>query len=309
MRVAITGAGGLVGLQVAGQAVAAGHEVVGVVRSAASARRLRQAGARAALVPGLEAEPLAAALAGADAVVHLAQIGREAPGQTFAEVNVAGTRALVEAARRCRVGRMLYFSGLGVARYGMARHCTNPYFLSKLACEAELLACGIETVVFRPSYVLGPGSDFVDELLRALRAGAVPRAGEGAYRLQPIALRDAADLVVAALSRAPGSQPFVFDLVGPEPLSFDAFLDRLAGAAGWGPRGGRWRVQPVPLEEALQAARESGFLGMRADDFDCLLSDETGDARPLEALLGRSLQTLDDALREALPAAPGSQGS
>lgn len=309
MRVAITGAAGLVGLQVAVQAVAAGHEVVGVVRSAGSARRLRGAGARAALVPGLEAEPLAAALSGADAVVHLAQIGREAPGQTYAEVNVAGSRALAEAARRCGVARIVYFSGLGVARYGMARHCTNPYFLSKLACEAELFACGIETVVLRPSYVLGPGSELVGELLRVLREGRVPRAGAGDYRLQPMAVRDAAALVVAALGRPSGAQPFVFDLVGPEPLSFDAFLDRLAGAAGWGPRGERWRVQPVPLEEALRAAREAGFLGMRADDFDCLLSDETGDARPLEALLGRSLLPLDDSLRLALPASPGSQWS
>ncbi len=301
MRVAITGAGGLVGLEVAVLAVAAGHEVVGVVRSAASARRLREAGARAAFVPGLEVDPLAAALAGADAVVHLAQIGREAPGQTYAEVNVAGTRALAEAARRCRVARIVYFSGLGVARYGMARHCTNPYFLSKLACEAELLGSGIETVVFRPSYVLGPGSELVGELLRALRAGSVPRAAEGAYRLQPIALRDAADLVLAALGRAPGAQPFVFDLVGPQPIPFDAFLDHLAAAAGQGPRGAKWRVQPVPLESALAAARESGFLGMRADDFDCLLSGEVGDPSPLEALLGRPLLPLDELLRLALP--------
>lgn len=304
MRVAITGAGGLVGLQVAALAVAAGHEVVGVVRSAGSARRLRDAGARAAFVPGLEAEPLAAALSGADAVVHLAQIGREAPGQTYAEVNVAGTRALAEAARRSGVARVVYFSGLGVARYGMARHCTNPYFLSKAACEAELLGSGIETVVFRPSYVLGPASELVGELLRALRAGRVPRAGEGAYRLQPIALRDAGALVVAALERAAGAWPFVFDLVGPEPIPFDAFLDRLAAAAGQGPRGGRWRVEPVPLESALAAARESGFLGMRADDFDCLLSDEVGDPAPLEALLGRPLLSLDELLRLAQPSPP-----
>lgn len=300
MRVAITGAAGLVGLQVAVQAVAAGHEVVGVVRSAESARRVRQAGARPALVPGLDPGPLAAALAGAEAVVHLAQIGREAPGQTYAEVNVAGTRALLEAAQRACVARVVYFSGLGVARYGMAPHCTNPYFLSKLACEAELLGSGLETVVFRPSYVLGPGSELVAELLRALRGGAVPRAGQGGQRLQPIALRDAAALAVAALGRPSGAQPFVFDLVGPEALSFDAFLERLALAAGCGPRGGRWRVEPVPLDEALAAARGSGFLGMRADDFDCLLADEVGDPRPLEALLGRFLLPLEEILRQAL---------
>lgn len=300
MRVAITGAAGLVGLQVAALAVAAGHEVVGVVRSAGSARRLRHAGARPAFVPGLEAEPLAAALEGAEAVVHLAQVGREAPGQTYAEVNVAGTRALVEAARRCGVARVVYFSGLGVARYGMTRHCTNPYFLSKLACEAELLGSGLETVVFRPSYVIGPGSELVGELLRALDGGRVPRAGDGQYRLQPVALADASRLVVAALGRERGARPFVFDLVGPEPVTFDAFLDRLAAAAGRGPRGARWQVEPTPLADALAAARESGFLGLRADDFDCLLCDEVGDPRPLEALLGGPLRPLDELLRLAL---------
>ena len=41
------------------------------------------------------------------------------------------------------VGRLVFLSGLGVAHYGQARRCTNPYFLSKLAAELELHRSGL----------------------------------------------------------------------------------------------------------------------------------------------------------------------
>jgi hypothetical protein len=39
---------------------------------------------------------------------------------------------------------------------------------------------------------------------------------------------------------------------------------------------------------------------MLRDELDCLLCDEVGDDRPLEALLGRALTPLDDVLAAAL---------
>src|SRR5205809_5537392 len=112
-RLAVTGASGFVGRAVLALARREGLEVMGVVRSEKSAATVASLGAPSRVVPRLEAEPLAAALAGAEAVVHLAMIGSEREGETYEAVNVRGTRAVVDAARRAGVPRVVLFSGLG----------------------------------------------------------------------------------------------------------------------------------------------------------------------------------------------------
>ena len=220
-RLALTGAGGFVGRHVISAAAAEGWDVAGIVRSAEAARTVTYAGGVPVMVPALTAEALAPAFAGAAAVVHLAQIGSETKGQTFDAVNVEGTRAVAAAARAAGVPRVVYFSGLGVAHYGMAPRTTNRYFLSKLRAEAALFESGLEALVFRPSYIVGPRDGLVTSLLKQMAEGEVEQVGDGAYRMQPIAVRDAAAAVVAGAAGptpapAPGRGPHrVFDLVGP----------------------------------------------------------------------------------------------
>jgi uncharacterized protein YbjT (DUF2867 family) len=300
MRIAVTGANGLVGLAVCTEAARQGFVPIGVVRSQESAASLRAAGVHAEIVPQLHDRTLVGALQGADAVLHLAQIGKQTTTETFEHVNIDGTRSVIEAARRAGVRRVAYFSGLGVAHYGMTRHCTNAYFLSKLACEVELFRSGLEHTVFRPSYIVGPGSGFLRSLLREMEAGELTRVGDGQYRLQPIALQDVAQLVLAALQRPVEQIPCVYDLVGPEPISFNQLLSRLGEHAHALGRRIEYRVREVAVDEAMRQARSSGYRGMRGDDLDCLLCDEVSDPVPLERLLGRSLTPLDAALEAAL---------
>lgn len=291
MLIAVTGAGGTIGARVCALLVSQGHRVSGVVRSEAAAGRARQAGASPAFA-ALEPNALREAFRGADAVVHLAQIGKQTATETFEQVNLGGTRAVAQAATAAGVHRVVYFSGLGVAHYGMRRHCTDAYFFSKLSSELELLRAGFETIVFRPSYIVGPGGGFLAGLVRDLRKGAVERVGNGDYGMQPIAVRDAAAAVLAALERPAGMLPFVYDLVGPEALSYNRWLARLASLLDVP----RFEVRELELGEALERARRRGEL----EDLDCLLCDETSDPGPLETLLARPLTPLDEALRQAL---------
>jgi len=297
-RLAVTGANGFVGRHLVKRARARGFEPVGLVRSEAGARVVERAGGRA-VVGG----DLRQALDGCNAVVHLAQIGAERGGETYESVNVQGTERLVAAAREAQVPRVVLFSGLGVARYGLAPRCTNRYFLSKLAAEVALFRSGREAVVFRPSYIVGPGNGFVSGLLADMAAGQVEQVGDGAYRLHPIAVDDAADCVLSAVERPAHPRPSVFDLVGPEPLSFAAFRDRLARVAREEGRPARFEVRTVPVEEAEARARAGAYRGMGPDELDCLLCDEVSDQAPLAGLLGRPLVPLDDALRAAVRAA------
>jgi nucleoside-diphosphate-sugar epimerase len=311
MQIAVTGASGFVGGHLLRAAAAAGTRVKAVVRSEDSARRVRGPGVRAVVAP-LRAEDLAPLFVGADAVVHLAHIGSERHGQTYEAVNVEGTHQVAMAAVSAGVRRMVMFSGLGVARYGMAPRVTDPYFRSKLEAERALFVAGMEAVAFRPSYILGAGDGFVPFLLEQARTGVVELPGDGSYRMQPAAVEDAAAALLAACD--PGADLFfrdrprhrAIDLVGPEPLAVADFVTLMAAVARELGTALRFELRSVPVEEADAAARTGGWHGMPADELDCLLCDEVADAAPLEMLLGRRLTTVDKALHRAVEAALAS---
>jgi nucleoside-diphosphate-sugar epimerase len=188
----------------------------------------------------------------------------------------------------------------------MVPRCTNRYFLSKLAAEVELFRSGRDAVVFRPSYIAGPGDGLVRGLLRDMAAGEVERPGDGSYRMQPVAVGDAVAAILAAVESPPAGPDFprprqrVFDLVGPETVTYQQMIERIGRIARAEGKAGEHRVREVPIEDADRRARQEGFHGHRPDDLDCLLCDEVSDPRPLEALLGRPLTPLDEALTAAI---------
>jgi nucleoside-diphosphate-sugar epimerase len=302
--IAITGASGFVGRHLVRAAAAAGHSVTGLVRSERAADLVREAGGRPAALAQDDAA-LARDFAGCGALVHLAQIGAERFGQSYEAVNVGLTARVMDAARQAGVPRVVFFSGLGVARYGQSRRVTSRYFLSKLTAETLVFGSGLDAVVFRPSYVVGPGDPFVPAVLRAMEAGELERPGDGSYRMQPIAVADAVALVLAAIARPAGAFPTVFDLVGPEPIAYAGLLERLEAVARSLGRPGRLRVREIGIAEAERRSRgDHGYQGMGPDELDCLLCDEVGGSTPLVALLGRDLTSLDEALAAAVRAAP-----
>jgi NADH dehydrogenase len=308
MRIAVTGASGFVGMHLLRAARGVGVQVMGVSRSASGAERIREAGAAATKAP-LDRMALSGAFAGADAVVHLAQIGAESGTDRYEAVNVEGTRQVAAAAWDAGVPRIVMFSGLGVARYGQAPRVTSRYFRSKLDAEAALFASSLEAVAMRPSYVVGAGDAFLPWLLGQARTGRLELPGDGSYRVQPIAVEDAVQAILAAADPATdaarlfheGRPPHrALDLVGPEPLPLRDFVRRLFAAAERQGRTVPFETVSVPLEEAFRQAAAGGWHGMRADELDCLVCDEAADAAPLRALLGRELTPLDEALRRAL---------
>jgi hypothetical protein len=100
----------------------------------------------------------------------------------------------------------------------------------------------------------------------------------------------------------------VFDLVGPEAVTYSHLLERVAAAVRTQGRPAALRVREISMAEAERRARAGGFQGMLPDELDCLLCDEVSDPAPLVALLGRPLVGLDAALgaavRTLLPGPP-----
>jgi NADH dehydrogenase len=298
-RIAITGANGFVGRHLTTFASGSQWEVAGIVRSARGEEVVRNAGGQPYRLPSLDADALALALTGARAVVHLAQIAAERDGQTYEGTNLGGLRSVIEAALRAGVPRVVFFSGLGIARYGSAPRSTNGYFLAKMTCEVELFRSGLEVVCLRPSYIIGPGSELIPGLLAEMAAGEVELVGDGAYRMQPIAVKDVADLVLACAER-PQVRHLVVDTVGPQPVRYVDFIARVAAEARRLGRPADYKLRSVSIAEADRQAAAGGYRGLLPDELDVLLCDEIAETRAVEAALGRFLTPLDEAIAAAV---------
>ena len=145
MNIAIVGATGFVGSHLVPHLAEAGHRVIAISRTG---RRLPgwtdAVEARAADVT--TGAGLDEALGGADAVVHLVAIPRESGGRRFEDVNVGGTRRVVEAAERAGIRRFVHLSVLGVvddpeARLPAvegARRAARPRELARLGRPASI---------------------------------------------------------------------------------------------------------------------------------------------------------------------------
>jgi NADH dehydrogenase len=304
-RIAIVGANGFVGRHLLQALGREGYPVLGVVRSEEGARVVRHEGGTPFQVVDLDrpsARALAPALADCAALVHTASVST-GPG-AWDRTDPAGLLNVIEACRESRVPRIVFLSGLGIAHYGMNPHCTNPYFLAKMAGEVALFRSDRAVTVFRPSYIFGAGDELLSPLIRRMaEASGIEIPGDGAYRLQPISVQDAARAILAAIEDEGTTSPRVADLVGPEIVSYRALIGRVASLLGR-----RVEIRERPIDEALAQARESGYFGLRAHDLACLLCDEVSDPRPVRSLIDQPLETLDAMLRRTIeslaPAGP-----
>src|SRR4051812_37402610 len=147
----VTGGTGRLGQRLIGPLQAAGHSVRQMSR-----RGTGPGGVRGDLATGLD---LTTALAGAELIVHAASDPRGDPWQ----VDVAGTRRLVEAVDRSRLRYLVYISIVGVDRIPCG------YYRAKFAAEQVLLASGLPVTLLRVTQF----HDFVDFLLDTARRGPV----------------------------------------------------------------------------------------------------------------------------------------
>jgi UDP-glucose 4-epimerase len=188
----VTGGAGFIGATLVRRLVSAGHRVR-VFDNYSTGDAAHLAGVDAELVEGDIRDVLAldAALAGIDAVVHLAAAGSvimsiNDPAANF-DANVLGTFRVLDAARRAGVERTVQAS-TGGALIGDATPPVSeaslpkpisPYGASKLAGEgyahAFAAAYGLRTVALRFANAYGPWSErkqgAVTKFFRAIQAG------------------------------------------------------------------------------------------------------------------------------------------
>lgn len=142
-----------------------------------------------------DVDKLTKAFEGCDAVAHCAGINREIGQQTFDRVHVQGTAAVIEAARRAAVHKIVMLSFLR-ARPGTG----SPYHESKWAAEEMIRASGIEYTILKAGMIYGRGDHLVDHLTRTILT--VPLFASVGFRertISPVPVNDLVDVLVAAL--------------------------------------------------------------------------------------------------------------
>lgn len=203
MKATIIGGSGLIGSGVAAVLEAAGHEVL-----------------RASPRTGVDAvtgQGLAQALAGADVVIDVANSPSFAPDDVMAFFT-RSTANLVAAARAAGVGHYLALSVVGTERAGV-----NAYFAAKRAQERLIEAGGVPWTLVRATQFFEFGAAIGETCARAGALHVSPAL------VQPMAAADVADAVAFAARGAPRG---VHEIAGPQSFGLDAFVRRVAAAAG-----------------------------------------------------------------------------
>ena len=190
MRCFVTGATGFVGGHVARLLLDARHEVVVLARDRGRADGLAARGAVICHGDVTDKASMREAMRGADAVLHIAawyKVGARDHSRAR-EINVAGTRNVLELMQELHVPRGVYTSTVGVNSDTGGRVVDESYrhhgpwlsFYERTKWEAHfevaepMMAAGLPLVVVMPSLVYGPGDtgpphDFLmDFLLRRL---------------------------------------------------------------------------------------------------------------------------------------------
>lgn len=262
MNVLVTGATGFTGGHLARHLQTEGHHVAALVRPVSLPRAAALQAAGIDVRPGDLADPAAVqrATEGCEVVYHIAATYREA-GQSdaaYAQVNVGGTRHVLEAARAAGARRVVHCSTGGV--HGHIEHPPatedaplapgDIYQATKLEAERLADAFGrserIEVVIARPIGIYGPGDTRFLKMFRGLARGRFPMLGRGDvfYHLTYID-----DLVrgFQLCGEVPGAAGRTYILAGPEYTTLNELVARMAQELGVAPPRWHFPVWPVWL--------------------------------------------------------------
>jgi len=267
MLALVTGGHGFIGSHLCRRLRLEGHQVRVLARpesDLASLAGLEVEVRRGDLTQG---DGLAAAVAGADWVFHLAGALKGLREADLMRVNRDGTGRLLEACRVHAPGLARFALVSSLAAAGPSSGDASPrtedepacpltwYGRSKLAAEQAVQTSGLPAVIVRPPVVFGPRDRDVFNYFQFARHGLLPVPAHSRRRYSLIYAPDLVDGILRVV-QSPCVAGDIFNLTGPE-ATWAEFGRRIAAALG---RPGR--VLPVP-EPALRACGRAADLWAR----------------------------------------------
>lgn len=241
--IALTGATGFVGQAVLDRAHAAGIQVRALTRR----DQPQRAGVEWVRSDLDDKVALAALVAGAEAVVHVAGVVNDAA--EFERGNVLGTLNVIEAALAAGVQRFIHVSSLSAREPDL-----SAYGASKARAEKLVRASGLDWTIVRPPGIYGPRDVDYFEMFRLARWGVMPvPPREG--RASIIHVDDLARLLLALV---PGGEQVSHRVFEPDDGHKHGWSHyELARAIGWAMGRRPWVVHlsRASLERAAKADR------------------------------------------------------
>lgn len=142
-----------------------------------------------------DVDAMATAFAGCDAVAHCAGINREIGDQTYDKVHIEGTRAVIEAAKRAGVSRIVMLSFLRARP-----DCGSAYHESKWAAEEMIRSSGLDFTVLKAGMIYGHGDHLVDHLSHSVQTLPLfATVGLREKSIRPIPVSEMVDVLVASV--------------------------------------------------------------------------------------------------------------
>lgn len=300
LHVLVLGASGYVGTHLVPYLAARGHRVRGAARRADALAARNWSGVEIVGADALDPASLDRALAGIDIAYYLVHSMASGPG--FPRVDRDAARVFRDAAARANVRRIVYLGGVQPASG------TSAHLASRGETGAILREGPVPVTELRAGMIIGPGSaafEVIRDLVFHLPAMVTPRWVRS--RSQPIALDD----VLAYLARMPelgDAATGVFDVGGPEVLSYEALMRQFGELVGRRPV-----ILPVPVLTPTLSSYWLNFVTAVPTNvaralIEGLAHDVLADDAPIRALVPRTLATYRDAAATALAAERGAEG-
>lgn len=239
-KVLVTGASGFTGSWVLKELASRNISIRAMVRDASKFKQASLSNVEVVEGDLGNHDSLASAVNGVDAVIHIAAIFRQAglPDEAYTQVNVEGTRKLLEFACAAGVKRFIHCSTIGV--HG---HITNPpateeapfdpgdvYQRSKLAGELvarEFFESNkINGAVIRPAMIYGPGDRRTLKIFKMLSRKRFFYVGAGDQFVHFVDVRDLARAFVDLLI-AQHLHNQVYIIGGSAPMPLKDFISKI----------------------------------------------------------------------------------
>ena len=216
MLIFITGATGFIGSHLARRLALRGDKLRCLVRRTSDTSVLEGLNASLVVADFSDKDALRKALEGVDVVYHSAAVVGEWVSKDEArDINIKGTRNLLEASRDAGVKRFIHVSSLAVL--GMRHHHNTPhdapysmtgdtYADTKIESEKEAVNFSREhdfpVVVVRPGFVFGPGDKrFLPRILKLIEAKKFMFLGSGNNIMNLVYIDNLIDVLVLAASK------------------------------------------------------------------------------------------------------------
>lgn len=247
MNVFVTGGTGFIGSHLIRRLAGTDHRVYCLVRETSQTSMVKELGAIPVAGDLTDRESLIRGMRGCDWVMNLAACISfwEPNKRVYRDVNVEGTRNVMEAALESGVSKVVHVSAAGVLgksaghlvnEDGMPQPAglNNEYLRSKLAGDEVAWGLhatrGLPLVVMYPVGVLGPGDKVLVPYIRNLVLGRMPFVAFGDSVLTFVHVKDVAEAIVKAAEQENNmGEKYV---VGKYMLSMREFNEAVCDIAG-----------------------------------------------------------------------------